>query len=56
MKRIILNLSEEIVPVYQYHLAKIGKRTSEYLTDLIVKDLEKNQPQLMKSIKKEAVE
>lgn len=51
MQRVICNMPDELMPVYRYHLAKINKRTGEYLLKLIVDDLNKHQPEMMAKIK-----
>ena len=54
MQRVVCNMPDELMPVYRYHLAKINKRTGEYLLKLIVNDLNKHQPEMMAKIKTSA--
>lgn len=53
MKTLVARVPDEIVAVVRYHTTSIGLRTSDYLEMLIMADLEKNQPEMLKKVKKE---
>ncbi len=55
MKTLVARLPDEIIAVVRYHTTNLGLRTSDYLKGLILADLEKNQPAMMKDVKKETV-
>ncbi len=50
MARLVMEIPDEVAAIFKYHLTKVHKQSGKYMANLIIEDLKKQQPDLMKVI------